>query len=180
MRQQTAEGIILKRRNSGETDRILTIFTKRQGKIVVKAVGVRKIHSKRASHIELLNHVAISLYQGKGMSILTEAATIDSYQEIRKDLQTIGYAYYLCELVCELCPENEEQGEIFELLHQTLVDLSKGSVPLVIIHRFEQKLLTILGYRSARSFVQLEDHGNFIEEIIEKKLKTRQILPKLI
>ena len=44
MRSYRIEGIIIKRRDFGETDRILTVFTKTQGKISVIAKGVRKIY----------------------------------------------------------------------------------------------------------------------------------------
>jgi DNA repair protein RecO (recombination protein O) len=46
-----AEGIILKRRNLGETDRILTVFSRQYGKIKILAKGVRKINSRRSGHI---------------------------------------------------------------------------------------------------------------------------------
>ena len=51
MKTFVAEGIVLKRRNVGEADRILTVFTRTNGKMIIKAVGVRKIASKRSSHI---------------------------------------------------------------------------------------------------------------------------------
>jgi len=54
MKSYKTEGIIIKRKNFGEADRILTIFTKNKGKISIVAKGVRKINSRRAPHIELL------------------------------------------------------------------------------------------------------------------------------
>jgi len=41
------EGIILKRRNLGEADRILTVFTLHKGKLPVLAKGVRRPKSKK-------------------------------------------------------------------------------------------------------------------------------------
>lgn len=180
MRQQATEGIILKRRNSGEADRILTVFTKRNGKITVKASGVRKISSRRAAHAELLCYSTLSLYIGKGMPILTEISIIDSYMHLQKDLKTIGYAYYICELLCELCPENQENRDIFYALKRTLEKLGSTEDPLVVVRNFEKELLVSLGYHSPHSFARLEDQGDFIEEIIEKKLKTRNIFSKLL
>ena len=57
----TVEGLILKRANFGEADRMLTILTKNLGKISVVARGVRKITSRRAGNVELLNLVKIGL-----------------------------------------------------------------------------------------------------------------------
>jgi len=75
MRGFKTEGIVLKRRNFGEADRILTVFTKDRGKISVLAKGVRRITSRRAGNVELLNRVSIFLHQTRGMPILTEAVS---------------------------------------------------------------------------------------------------------
>ncbi|MGH7246436.1 MAG: DNA repair protein RecO, partial [Candidatus Levyibacteriota bacterium] len=70
MKHFKVEGIIIKRRNMGEADRVLTILTKDQGKMTIKAKGVRKIASKRASHIEPLNKVTMSIYKKTHMPVL--------------------------------------------------------------------------------------------------------------
>lgn len=178
MRQTTADGIVLKRRNIGEADRLLTLFTRKNGKITVKASGVRKIHSRRASHVETLHYSTFSLYVGKGIPIVTEVTTVNSYTSLQKDLKTLGLAYYLCELICELCPENQEQQEIFFLFKKALEDLCITNAPITVIRRFERELLVALGYHTTGAFAHIEDHGDFIEGIIEKKLKTRQVLLK--
>ena len=64
------EGIILRRRDFGEADRILTVFSLHRGKISVIAKGVRRITSRRAGNVELLNRVQMFLYPGKQFLIL--------------------------------------------------------------------------------------------------------------
>ncbi len=85
------EGIVLKRRNFGEADRILTIFSKERGKITVLAKGVRRITSRRAGNVELLNRTVMYLHQGRGLPILTEATTLEPYQKIKEDLTLSTY-----------------------------------------------------------------------------------------
>jgi DNA repair protein RecO (recombination protein O) len=75
-RVYVAEGIVLKRRNVGEADRILTVFTKKYGKIRVIAKGVRRITSRRAGHIEVFTRVILTLHSYKNMDIVTEAQAI--------------------------------------------------------------------------------------------------------
>ncbi len=177
MNISVVEGIVLKRRNVGEADRILTVLTRNLGKITVKAVGVRKISSKRSSHIEPLNHATLSLYKGKGMHTLTEVVAKESFPEIKSDLQKIGFAYHLCELVDGLCPEGQENAHVFDLLHSVLSDLC-GEVNLSErIHEFEVALLITLGYWSSSS-AQLNT-SYVIESILERRLKTVRMLPKL-
>lgn len=180
MRSFTTEGIVIKRRNMGEADRILTVFTKDHGKLQIKAKGVRKISSKRSSHIELLNFAMLSLHKGNVMSILTEVQTIESFSEIKTDLKKVGIAYHICELIDGLCPENQESSEIFLLLKNILTTLSQEDNVSKPVYTFQLELLAQLGYwsgdRSDKDFKTLA----FIESILERKLKTRQILPRLL
>ncbi len=179
MRAYKTEGIVIRRKNYLEADRILTIFTRRKGKIRVKAKGVRKITSRRSGHIELLNHSVFSLYQGQAMPVLTEAETLKNYSMLKKDLKRIGIAYHFCELVDGLCPENQENEEIFILLQQALDTISSDERLDLITHRFELKLLTLLGFSSPGQKMDKEEAENFIESILERKLKTKQLLPRL-
>jgi DNA repair protein RecO (recombination protein O) len=114
MRSFRTEGIVIKRSNYSEADRIVTIFTKQNGKIKVKATGVRKIASRRSPHIEPLNYCIFSLYQGKGMPVLTEVESKECFPLLKKDLGRIGLAYHVCELIDGLCAENQEnRGYIY-------------------------------------------------------------------
>lgn len=182
MRSFKTEGIVIKRRDYNEADRIITIYTKDQGKISVKAKGVRRITSRRSSHIELLNHTQVSLYKAHQIPVLVEAQMINSFVEIKNDLQKTGFAYHICELIDGLCPEGQEQYEVFVLLKNTLNQLSLvNSDELVFtIHNFEIELLTLLGFwhDSAQASKDL-DTEQFIESILERKLKSNRIFSKL-
>lgn len=177
MNQIVTEGIVLKRRNVGEADRILTVLTRHLGKITVKAVGVRKISSKRSSHIEPLNHVTMSLYKGKAMPILTEVVAKESFVSLKEDFQKIGFAYHLCELVDGLCPEGQENPRVFDLLHGVLSDLCSTVALSERIHEFEVALLTTLGYWNGSN--SSLNTSYVIESILERRLKTMRMLPKL-
>ncbi len=136
MRNFRTEGIIIKRRNFGEADRILTVITPNYGKISIKAAGVRKITSRRSAHTELLNHASLHLYKGKTFSILTEARMVEDFSGIKEDFTKVGLAYHLCELVDGLCPENQENRKVFYLLRDVLTQMSqhdgKVRVPTVL------------------------------------------------
>lgn len=180
MRAHTVQGIILKRKNIGEADRILTVFTKEQGKIRILAKGVRKITSKRASHIEPLNKTSLTIYKGQGMPILTEAVALNQFDTLKTDLHKVGLSYHICELVDGLCPENQENKEIFFLLESILEKLTEKEKVDIHIHEFEVQLLTHLGYYSEGTHdISGAKASFFIENILERKLKTRQILQRL-
>lgn len=174
MRSYKTEGIVIKRKNFGEADRILTVFTKNRGKIQLMAKGVRKITSKRSSHIELLNHSTLGIYEGK-LSILTETECLNHYSGLKSDLKKAGYAFYICELIDGLCAEGAENRGVFNLLQSTLFKLEIEENPKVLVAEFEKQLLTLLGYWPENQMF-LEDPGSFIEDIMEKKIKTKKII----
>lgn len=192
MRSFKTEGIIIKRRNYGEADRTLTVLTKYHGKIVVKATGVRRIPSRRCAHVELLNYSVLGLYKGRGTPLLTEANTIENFENLKNDLVRIGYAYHICELIDGLCAEGQENNRVFDLLKNTfdklsLIDTSLVSSCVNLIHEFEIELLTILGFLPAgrqgwnnnHTYSYNFDTRNFIENILERKLKSRDIFSRL-
>lgn len=171
MRSYGTEGIILKRTNFGEADRILTVFTKKHGKIKVLAKGVRKITSRRSPNIELFNLATLFVHRGRTFDILTEAAAVNTFQRIRKRLDLVGLAYHICELVDSLCAEHQPHPNIYTLLIETLQELDKG-----LIYRFEKELLSELGFLRRDHLVHEFDMTSFIEQILERKLKTKKLL----
>lgn len=186
MRSFKTEGIIIRRRNFKDADRILTVYTKDRGKIAVKATGVRKITSRRSSHIELLNHTSMGLYQGPGnFPVLTEATVVNNFSPIKQNLETIGFAYHICELIDGLCPEAEVHDGVFELLQRTLrrleAKIAAGHEAIrIVIQDFEMELLSLLGYWHQEQSVPLTlDTQEFIENIMERRLKSRNIFAKL-
>lgn len=173
-RVYTAEGIILKRRNIGEADRILTLFTKHYGKVRVLARGVRKVSSKRAPHVEVFNRVIATLHKGKGTDTLTEVSPIASYEPIRKDLARVGAAYYLCELIDGLLPIEQPHDDVFLLLVTALGALSsvKSERIEILRARFAAALLTCLGYMASGKKFKDNDIDAYVERILERRLKT--------
>ncbi len=187
MRNFKTEGIIIRRNNFKDADRILTVMTRDHGKIAVRASGIRRIPSRRSPHVELLNHSVLSLYHGNNFPILTEAQTIDSFSYLKEDLEKIGMAYHLCELVDGLCPENQENRAVFELLRKTFGRLASEEKVGEMIHEFEIELLSMLGYLPAgrqgwnkQEFLTKDmDVDHFVENIMERKLKSKNIFAKL-
>jgi DNA repair protein RecO (recombination protein O) len=174
MRTYKTEGFVIRRRNFQETDRILTVFTKKNGKIQLKAPGVRKITSRRSPHVELLNYSLFTIYQAKSLPILTEVESIDVYSYLKNDLEKISLLYYICELIEGLCPENQENIQVFYLLKDFLNSLeTEPSEDL--IRKFELKLLIILGYYRVDQLTDKISTTVLIERILERKLKTKQI-----
>lgn len=198
------EGIILKRRNLGEADRILTVFTQQKGKITVLGKGVRKINSRRAGNVELINRVVLYLHQGKNFLILTEASSLDTYPKLKEDLTLSTYAFHIIELVDKLTAENQENRILYEHLVHVLQRLSRNPRQ-ILVRAFEVKILSNLGFisfRDVQGILKSLENSSWdeiekikigekealalervlryhVERVIEGQLKSRQILKKL-
>lgn len=180
MRNFRTEGIIIRRRNFQDADRIITVLTPNHGKIAVRASGIRRIPSRRSAHVELLNHSILGLYNSHKFPVLTEAQTIDSFSQIKGDFHKVGLAYHLCELVDGLCPENQENRQVFTLVKNTLTRISIVEDASKIVHEFQMELLSVLGYWNRQEFLAKEmDMDRFVETILERKLKSKSIFAKL-
>jgi DNA repair protein RecO (recombination protein O) len=87
--------VVLRRHNTGEADRVLTLFTPTHGKIRAVARGVRRIKSRLAGHVELFSRVDVLLARGRSLDIVTQAEVRDSFLSLRGDLWKAAYASYV-------------------------------------------------------------------------------------
>jgi len=179
MRSYKTEGIVLKRVNYGEADRILTVFSKHFGKISVLAKGIRRTTSRKGGNLELFNQVVIFAAKGKNLDIVTEAEVINSFRSWRADLKKVAAAYRLCELVDKLSAEGVENYEGYELLANYLLNLSRISDIEAQISNFEVSLLQSLGFWPRGRPVGNTNLDLYIEDLINRKLKAKNFFNKV-
>lgn len=160
------EGIILKRRNLGEADRILTVFSHQKGKISVLAKGVRRITSRRAGNVELLNRSLMFLHQAKSFLILTEASSLDTFEKLKGSLKLSTVAFHIIELVDKLTAENQENQALYEDLVRVLQKLSKNPRQ-ILIRAFEARILSSQGFVNFGDFREFGDIGEILNKLVE-------------
>lgn len=140
------KGIVLKRMNLGEADRILTILTLKHGKIKAIAKGVRKTLSKLAGHLELFCLTDFIIAEGKSLDIITAAQTLKCFINLRGNSEAINIAYYLSEIVENMTAENQANADIFNLLDEVLEQIDNGQSKLLLAY-FEINFLSYAGFR---------------------------------
>jgi len=166
------QGFIIKRRNFGEADRIITIFSKNNGKISVVAKGVRKITSRRLGLLEPFNLIEFHAVKSYSMPILTEVDLVNSFDEDKKNLDNYSKIFIICELLDSLC------GEDLALLslYKRVIDYAYNQSGHEALIDFKTDLLVNLGYwNKDKKFASEDDSYRYIESIIERKLKSRSI-----
>jgi DNA repair protein RecO (recombination protein O) len=143
------EGVVLRRQNLGEADRLTTVYTLHYGKLRLVAKGVRKLQSRKAGHLEPFTRVALLIARGRELDIITQAESIEDFQVLQYDLERLGYASYLVELLDRFTvEENEENRAQYRLLLESLERLAGMEAnPAAVILYFELRLLELVGYR---------------------------------
>ncbi len=167
------QGFILKRINFGDSDRYITIFTKNHGKIEVLARGIRKITSRRASSVELLNLIEFQSVRSHKNNVLTEVKLIDTFSELKKEIVHIKKVFLMCELIDAVLPKEQRHSDVFDLIERASRKMADNEKNILY---FQAKLLTILGFWNPKYAFRNENHlDQYTEQIIERKLKSRHI-----
>lgn len=138
------EGIIIKRSDFKEADLLLKVFTREKGKITVIAKGTRKIKSKLAGSLDLFYINKFMLAEGKNFETLCSAETTKRHVFLRNDLEKLGKAYYLGELLDKILPEREPNKKIYEEFTGAMSYLEKD--PDLALRIFELRAFNILGF----------------------------------
>lgn len=148
-RQRTfrVEGVVLRHQDWSEVDRLVTLFSRERGKLRAIAKGVRKLHSRKAGHLEPFNRVSLLLAQGRDLPLITQAETLTAYPKFQEDLFWMGYGAYLLELVDRFTVEEEANPTLYQLVIETLERLGHSQDPSFELRYFEVKLLDEVGYR---------------------------------
>jgi DNA repair protein RecO (recombination protein O) len=141
-----AEGVVLSRRDFGEADRLLTIFTREYGKVDQIAKGVRRPSSRKAGHLELFTRLQMLAARGREMDVITQVEAIETYPHLCEDLQLVGQASYILELVKLFTVQGDENPQLYRLLVETLERLNAGDPASKITRHFELRLLDLAGY----------------------------------
>ncbi len=138
---------MLRRRDLGEADRILIIFTDRVGKLSVVAKGVRRTKSRLAGHLEPFCRSSLLIAKGRNLDIVTQASLIEPFRNIHQNENLIAYAGYFADLLDLFSVEGQENHRAYELLLGTLDRLNTGTDPFVASLIFEFRLLALMGFK---------------------------------
>jgi DNA repair protein RecO (recombination protein O) len=164
----TANAIVLRRTSFGETDRIVTLFTRERGKISAIAKGARKPISRLSGPTEVLTHGKFQLAIGQNLDVVTQVDVKDSFPRIHADLRRIAHATYLVELAGSMIEEQEANPRAFDLLLSALYLLERQNDPEKITHMFELQFMGLMGYEPTldrcvrcRHPIEAEGEANF-------------------
>ncbi len=146
MSQVKTEGIVLRRSNFGEADRVITFLTPDRGKVRAVAKGVRRIKSRMAGHLELFGSVEIMLASGRNLDVITSARLTRSADSILADYERVGYGYLFAEMTDRLLEDEQSHPELYASLTESYEYLAEQGVDRLVELFFKLRLLDALGY----------------------------------
>jgi DNA repair protein RecO (recombination protein O) len=143
------EGIVIHSADFGESDKLVTFFTKHFGKLKGIAKSAKKSKKRFAGTLEIFSHVNINFFEKENLSLarIESCSLIDSFSKIHDSLERVTYGSYFVELVNEMVGEREKNRRIFNLLFYFLRLLNGRNVSEELLRIYEIRLLTLLGYQ---------------------------------
>lgn len=115
------ESIVLKNNLIGEKDKIVTLFTKTNGKIQAVANGARNSKSRLLGAVHPFTIAHYVLFEGQNYYYINEWEQIHSFLKISNDIIKISYASYFADLIYKLMDYGEKNINIYMLLKNALI-----------------------------------------------------------
>ena len=139
--------LVLREVNYKESDKILTVLTRENGKMTLSARGCRKKGSAIAAASQLLVWSEMTLYEYQGRWAIREANTDREFLGMRKDLEKLALGCYFAEMAELLAVEDVPAPELLSLLLNSLHALDKMDKPAALVKAaFELKVMCLAGY----------------------------------
>lgn len=140
--------IVLGRRDAGESDQLISLYTEDGGKISVLAKGVKKITSKNSSNLSEFCLADVELAGGREINRLTKVRPVNFFPKIRVNLQKSMLAGYLISLTDSLTLSGNKDEKLFKLLQKSLFFLEDETNVRVVdmASSFLLNLCRILGF----------------------------------
>jgi DNA repair protein RecO (recombination protein O) len=148
------EGIVLRTQKLGEADRIVTVLTRRHGKVRAVAKGVRRTKSKFGARLETFSHVDLQLWTGRSLDIVNQAESIRSYgTTIAADYPAYTAGTAVLETADRLTAEEKEPSlRLFLLVVGALRSLADNAHPAgLVLDAFLLRAMSVAGWEPALS-----------------------------
>ena len=141
------KGLVLKHRDMGESDRLVTVFTREHGKLTLSVRGARKTKTKLGGHLEPLVYGDYLIIRGRNLDSVIQGQIITPFKIIKNNLRKMAECIYLVDLVDHFLQDADPQPRILDLTLDALKQQDNlNSTGDLIIRSFEIKLLQETGF----------------------------------
>ncbi|MFV0320617.1 MAG: DNA repair protein RecO [Microbacterium sp.] len=144
------EIVVLRTHKLGEADRIVTLLSRRHGKIRAVAKGVRRTSSRFGARLEPFMVADVQLYRGRSLDIVQQAESLGAYgTDIATDYERYTAASAMVETADRLS-EAESGVQQYLLLVGGLRALTLGEhAPRSILDSYLLRVMALAGWAPA-------------------------------
>ncbi len=130
MSRLSTTAIVLRRREYGDFDLIVTVLTRDHGTRTLIAKAAKKSTKRFPGILEPFNNLQLSFRESrrKGLAVLEEASLIHPLGRIRSDFGKTAYASYWVECIALWMEEGLVRPDIYQLLNFVLNELDAGTI----------------------------------------------------
>ena len=146
------DGVVLRTQDLGEADRIITVLTRRTGRVRAVGKGVRRTMSRFGARLEPFSHVDLQFHTGRSLDYVTQADLVRAYGEpLAADYPRYTTGTAMLETAERFTPEEKEPAERqFLLLVGGLRALGEGMhTPRLVLDAYLLRSLAVAGYAPA-------------------------------
>ena len=139
----TVQGLVLRVTPYKDHDALLTVLTREQGKLTVKARGLRRKNSPLVAPCQLLAFGEFTLFEYKGMYTVNEAHSLELFQQLRNDLSKLSLGTYFAQVAEVVSQEDLPNPELLSLVLNCLYSLARSE------EAAEKKIKAVFELRTA-------------------------------
>src|SRR3989344_569890 len=168
-------GLVLAKKDFLIEGRLITIFTRNYGKIVLFAYGTQKITSKRIAHLETGNYITFSFYKRLGAYYLSETELLYGHSQIKKTPAKLTLLFLLFFILHNILAEGEKEEKIFDITLSALKDLNNNiSFTMYHLSLYLSHILMVSGFLDQETAQESSfDVLHFIEDLVGRRIKDR-------
>ncbi len=146
MKSYSVEAIVLRRRDLGEADRILTLFSRERGKINAVARGARKVQSKFGARLDFFSRASLMLHAGKSLDAISSVQTVKAIWEELVDPDAYAAASYVAEAADALSEPDLAVPDLYDALCDFQDALTKHVDRDMLLAAVDLRILSALGF----------------------------------
>lgn len=142
-----SRAIVLKTSDYRDADKLVTLFSEKQGKIRAVARGVKKPASSLRVCLQPFCHSQLYFSGGKELENVTQGKLLDFFPSIREDIDLTLQVLYLMELLDKSLMDRMPLASLYTTTLEVLEYLNIHGYNPLVIRFFEANLLKFLGYQ---------------------------------
>lgn len=184
------KGIVLNEMTIKDSDKRIVIFSEDYGKMVVFANGAKRVKSPLLAGTQPFVFGEFSLYAGRDSYTLKSVEIMESFFDLRNNIDALYHGMYFLEVVGSVVQEEDPNVELLRLLYVTLKALlQRKRSDTLIKNIFEWRLLTTIGFApdlyhcvkcgSQESFIDIHIQGGVICSTCQKTA-TRKLRKEVV